>query len=202
MVGGGLRLGTIVLAAGAGSRFGGGKVLALLDDRPLLQHVLDAASDAGPDALIAVLGADAHVAELIIDWGECHRVVNPDPARGLASSLQLGLATAAAVEPPLDGVFVALGDQPRVRGITFHQLARAAAADGGAHPIVVPRYQDEAPGVVNPALLLRAAWPLVESVRGDRGMGPVMAAHPELVLAVPVVGSNPDVDTPEDLRRL
>jgi hypothetical protein len=29
-----------------------------------------------------------------------------------------------------------------------------------------------------------------------------MAAHPELVLPVPIVGANPDVDTPDDLRRL
>ena len=33
-------------------------------------------------------------------------------------------------------------------------------------------------------------------------MGPVIAAHPELVLAVPIEGANPDVDTPDDLRGL
>jgi len=198
----GLRLGVVVLAAGAGRRFGGGKLLALLDDRPLVQHALDAAADWGPDALIAVLGHDADIAEQIMDWGETRRVRNPDPDRGLASSLQLGVAAAAAWDPPLDGVFVALGDQPRVRPATFRVLARAADRDAGAHPIVVPRYTGEVAGVANPALLLRAAWPLVEALTGDRGMGPVIVAHPELVLAVPIEGANPDVDTPEDLRRL
>ena len=42
----------------------------------------------------------------------------------------------------------------------------------------------------------------VATLTGDRGMGPVIAAHPELVLRVPIAGANPDVDTPEDLRRL
>ena len=32
----------LVLAAGAGSRFGGGKLLATIGGRPVLQHVLDA----------------------------------------------------------------------------------------------------------------------------------------------------------------
>ena len=151
---------------------------------------------------IAVLGRDADVAERIVDWGCAVRVANPDPDRGLASSLQVGVTAAVAVQPPLDGVFVALGDQPRVRTTTFVALARAATADGGAHPIVVPRYSGEAAGVANPALLLRAAWPLISDLTGDRGMGPVIAAHPELVLPVPIDGANPDVDTPDDLRRL
>lgn len=197
-----LRLGVVILAAGAGRRFGGGKLLALLDDRPLVQHVVDAACDWGPAAIVAVLGHDAEVAELIVDWGCAVRVRNPDPDRGLASSLVLGVETAAAIDPPLDGVFIALGDQPRIRTSTFVALARAATDDPAAHPIVVPRYANEPDAVANPALLLRDAWPLVAPLTGDRGMGPVIAAHPELVLRVPLAGANPDVDTPDDLRRL
>ena len=44
--GGGRRrmsVGGVVLAAGAAARFGGGKLAALLDGRPILRHVLDAA---------------------------------------------------------------------------------------------------------------------------------------------------------------
>lgn len=197
-----LRLGVVILAAGAGRRFGGGKLLALLDERPLLQHVVDAASDWGPAALIGVLGHDADVAQRIVEWGEGRCVRNPDSDRGLASSLRLGVAAAAGVGPPLDGVFVALGDQPRVRTSTFVALARAATTDGARHPIVVPRYAEAPAAVVNPVLLLRAAWGLVDTLDGDRGMGPVIADHPALVLAVPVPGDNPDVDTPDDLHRL
>jgi CTP:molybdopterin cytidylyltransferase MocA len=42
----------------------------------------------------------------------------------------------------------------------------------------------------------------VEEVRGDRGLGPVIDRHPELVRWIEVEGSNPDVDVPEDLAAL
>jgi SAM-dependent methyltransferase len=51
-------------------------------------------------------------------------------------------------------------------------------------------------------LLGRAAFPLAGQASGDRGLGPLIAAHPELVREVPVEGDNPDVDTRDDLADL
>ena len=50
-------------------------------------------------------------------------------------------------------------------------------------------------------LLREAAFELVDEASGDRGLGPLLASDPELVLEVPVGGANPDIDTPDDLRR-
>ena len=41
------RVRALVLAAGAGSRFGGRKLEARVDGKPILQHVLDALAEAG-----------------------------------------------------------------------------------------------------------------------------------------------------------
>ena len=49
------RVRAVVLAAGAGSRFGGRKLEARIAGRPLLQHALDALADAGIDDPIVVL---------------------------------------------------------------------------------------------------------------------------------------------------
>ena len=43
---------------------------------------------------------------------------------------------------------------------------------------------------------------LAREARGDRGLGPVVRDHPNLVLEIDVDGSNPDVDTPADLAAL
>jgi CTP:molybdopterin cytidylyltransferase MocA len=53
----------IVLAAGAGSRFGGGKLTATFAGKPLLQHVLDRVAEAGVGETVVVLGSDAEAIE-------------------------------------------------------------------------------------------------------------------------------------------
>jgi molybdenum cofactor cytidylyltransferase len=184
----------LVLAAGAASRFGGGKLLATIGGRPVLQHVLDALAQAGVGEVVVVLGDDAGAIERAITWRDEARVVNPDPGRGLASSLQVGFeavpATAAAV-------LVALGDQPLVSAEVIGALLAAPARRG--RPITIPVYEDERGR--NPVLVRRPAFGLVAEATGDRGLGPVLAAHPDLVAEIPVAGTNPDVDTTDDLAR-
>jgi CTP:molybdopterin cytidylyltransferase MocA/SAM-dependent methyltransferase len=182
----------LVLAAGAGSRFGGGKLLAPIGGRPVLQHVLDALATAGVGQVVVVLGRDADAVEGTIEWRDERRVINPEPERGLASSLQVGLT---AVGPDAGAVLVALGDQPLVSPAVIRALIEAP--DDPARPIAVPAYGDDQGR--NPVLVRHAAFPQIAEAAGDRGLGPVLAAHPDLVTEIAVAGSNPDVDTRVDL---
>ncbi|HEV2007078.1 MAG TPA: nucleotidyltransferase family protein [Candidatus Limnocylindrales bacterium] len=190
-----MRVVGLVLAAGASRRFGSDKLAASLDGHPLLDHVLDALR-AVPLAEIfivtrrerAIPGAD----DLCV-------VVNPVPEEGLSSSLRTGLAAIAELEgAPVDAILIALADQPSIDPANIRQLLAAARTSN--RPVVVPAYDHD--GSPNPVLLRRAAFTLGEEVTGDRGLGPVLAAHPDLVHSVPVRGTNPDVDTEADLARL
>jgi CTP:molybdopterin cytidylyltransferase MocA/SAM-dependent methyltransferase len=187
------RIAAIVLAAGAASRFGGGKLLAAVEGRPILQHVLDRLAVSGIGDVIVVLGVDASTIENAIDWRAERRVHNPDPSRGLSSSLQVGLA---AVADDVDAAMIVLGDQPLVPPRAIRALLDARVDD--ARPVVVPVYGDGAGR--NPVLLGRAAFSLAAEATGDRGLGPLLADHPELVREIPirVEGGNPDVDTRAD----
>ena len=184
----------VVLAAGAASRFGGVKLLAELGGRPVLQHVLDALDAQGFAEVVVVLGDDGDAIERAIDWRGERRVRNPDPGRGLSSSLSIGLES---ISPTATAALIALGDQPGLRADTV--LALLEQPDDPTRPVVVPRYDDDA--ARNPVRLGRAALGLAAEATGDRGLGPVLEAHRELVQEVPVAGSNPDVDTPADLAR-
>ncbi len=182
----------LVLAAGAGSRFGGGKLLAPIGGRPILQHVLDALAAAGLADVVVVLGRDAAAVEAAMTWRSERRVINPAPERGLSSSLQVGFD---AIGPDAGSVLVALGDQPLVGADVIRSLLDAPPQRG--RPIVVPAYAEDAGR--NPVVLDRPAFGLVAEAAGDRGLGPVLAAHPQLVTEIAVAGTNPDVDTPADL---
>jgi molybdenum cofactor cytidylyltransferase len=193
-----MRVVGVVLAAGRATRFGATKVLAPLEGRPLLAHVLERLATAGIGDVVVVLGDEAAAIEASVDWpAGTMRVVNPDPSRGLASSLALGVAAARHLRPEPDAVLVALGDQPRVDPSVVAALI--AAADAG-RPLVVPRYPDATNP--NPVLVLRGGFDLVAETSGDRGLGPLIARRPELVREIVVAGANPDIDTPGDLRAL
>ena len=177
---------------------------ARLDGRPLVAHVLEAARAAGLRRLVLVLGRDAATVRadlLAADPAALDGVlvaVNPAAERGLATSLRLGLAAAAA-DPRPDGVLILLGDQPRVRPAALSALLTAVAPPD-AVAVVADHAGDHAPNPV--LLLLPHGAALVRELDGDRGFGPLLAARPERVLRVAVGGRNPDVDTPGDLAAL
>jgi molybdenum cofactor cytidylyltransferase len=193
-----LRIRPLILAAGSAARFGGGKLSARIDGLPILQHVLEAARDPSLEAPVIVLGPDDPHG---IDLGGAAVTRNPNPDRGLASSLRIGWGAAMAATMPLgasDAVLVLLGDQPLVR----REVIRILAAQPGdpARPIVAPRYRGTS--ARNPIRIEAAAAALIAAVEGDRGLGPVLDAHPELVRWIDVDGDNPDVDTAADLAHV
>lgn len=184
----------IVLAAGAGRRFGGGKLLAHFHGRPILQHVLDALSAAGIDDPVVVVGAHEPALDEAVDWRAARRVRNPDPGRGLSSSLRLGWAEAQARLPRPVATLIVLGDQPRLDPVVIRTLLDQPMDP--ARPVVVARHAD---GAQNPVRLESGADALVAAATGDRGLGPLLDTHPELVRTVVVDAANPDIDTPADL---
>jgi len=169
----------------------------------VLQHVLEALGAAGIARIVVVLGEGAERVEASVAWPPgTERIRNPRPADGLASSLRIGVAAARGGEDPA-AIVLALGDQPLLRPDVVRALLAAGAAGTAAEPdrpVVVPRYADGSNP--NPVVLRPPAYRLVDEATGDRGLGPVLNAHPELVLEVEVAGSNPDVDTRDDLDRI
>ena len=57
-------------------------------------------------------------------------------------------------------------------------------------------------GIVVQMLVDRGLWKLAVEMRGESGFAPVLESHRITVRTVQVGGSNPDVDTPDDLARL
>lgn len=199
-------VGVLVLAAGTGSRFAAThegspiKLLAHLNGRPVLQHVLDRVARSRPACTVVVLGEAAEAIESTIRWRHERRVRNPHPEEGLSGSVRIGLRSLAApFDESIRAALIMLGDQPQVSIQVIRRLL-AAAGEGPTTPFVAPCYA--AGSGTNPLLIRREAWPLAAELTGDRGFGPLLSARPELLHLVDVPGANPDVDTPADLATL
>jgi molybdenum cofactor cytidylyltransferase len=191
-----MTIAAVVLAAGAGSRFGGGKLRAPLEGRPILGHVVEAAHAAGLDPIVVVVPPTGELDD--VDLGVVRRVTNETPEEGLSSSVRIGLRELDG-QPDVTAAVILPGDQPRVRPETIGILLDAADATPDTPFLAARHVDDRSP---NPVLARRSAWRLADELAGDRGFGPVLSAHPELVRWIDVAGSNPDIDTPADLGRL
>ena len=190
-----------MLAAGLGRRFGGAKLLATFRDRALVSHVLEEAATARARGLLAgvhavVAEGDTAIEKLAAGAGAAI-VPNPDPGRGLSSSLRLGLA---ALPPNLDAVLVLLGDQPLVRLEVMEALVNAWRQ--GGFSAVRPRYASAPDTPGHPVLIARRVWPLASGLEGDSGFGQLFAPDAPDVMLLDVPGENPDVNTPADLLAL
>ena len=186
----------VVLAAGAGSRFGGGKLLAPFGGRTLIGATLEGLRGAPVDETIVVVGNEG---ERLRDASAAYgaRVVeNRDWADGMSTSVRAGLN---ACSPESRAAVVVLADQPLVGSGAVEKLVEAF---GEGARVAVATYGGEQR---NPALFSRDVWPLLgREMSGDRGARAVLASRPELVTEVPCddVADPADVDTVEDLRRL
>ena len=189
-----------MLAAGAGSRFGGGKLLASYRGRPLVEAVLRGLHKAPVDEIIAVVGDKIgeeedrlrHVCSL---YGALI-AENPNWETGISTSVKRGLAACA---PDADAAVVVLGDQPLLGVKAVRRLVEAH--ERGA-VVAVATYGGKRR---NPALFARETWSMLqEELTGDEGARGFLNTHPEVVTEVPCddVADPTDVDTVEDLRRL
>ena len=186
----------VLLAAGSGSRFGGGKLLAPYRGRPLIAASLANLAEAPVDETVVVVGDDAGRLRPVCEPYGVRIVENADWRRGQSTSVRAGLVALGA---EVRAAVVLLADQPLVGAGAVERLV--AAFERGAE-VAVATYDGERR---NPVLFSRAVWPLLEAeLSGDEGARAVLRRHPDLVTEVSCdgVGDPADVDTPEDLRAL
>jgi molybdenum cofactor cytidylyltransferase len=197
----------LVLAAGKGLRFGGGKVLASYRGRPLLSHVLDVVGAAYERGILkggcAVISAEDQDSQALVELAGLEAVLNDAPDQGLSRSLQLGLAALErrkAGEPYAGAALVFLADQPLVRLDVVERLVTAWRA--GSADIFRPRYEARPDTPGHPVLLSRSVWRLAHQLEGDHGFAGLAEHGSVRVVTLDVPGDNPDVDTPADLQAL
>lgn len=185
----------IILAAGESRRFGGAKLLAPLDGRPVAQHVIDAATASSVEPVVLVVGAGAEELLAALQLGRASVVRNAAFATGQASSLQAGLGAVSGA----DAVVVLLADMPGVRTALIEALVAKQRSSHAAAVASVWRGRR-----TPPTLLHRDLWPALHELRGDVGAREVLAGRADVVgLEVdPALGSLDDIDTQADHVRI
>ena len=182
----------LILAAGAGRRFGSTKQLAELRGRPLLAHALEAMLAAGLERVIVVLGHDAEAIRARVDFGAAEVVIAEDWADGQAASLRRGLAAAGKA----DAVVITLGDQPFITP----QVISGALAQLDEPFDAVRAVYDGTPG--HPVVLGPSVLAAVGELDGDAGARELLARFNVRKWEAGHLASATDIDTQEELSKL
>jgi len=182
-------------AAGASRRMGRPKLLLPFRGRPLIAAVVDALRAGGVDTIVLVIAPEDEELRAWARQAGVDVAVNPDPERGMLSSIQEGLAAL-----PRDQILlVSPADLPRLRAASVAELLRRMLAAGA--PLAVPVYQGKRghPLAIAPALI-----PEIPTLDPRIGLKQLRDRHAAELLEVPVddPGVVMDVDTPEDYDKL
>jgi molybdenum cofactor cytidylyltransferase len=193
------RLEAIVLAAGAGQRFGGRKLLASFEGRPLIAGALDAAFAAPVGRVWLTTDGDPELSAIAREQArslgrqdDLEVIVVKAAAEGMGASLRTAIA---ALPADAAGVFVFLGDMPRIPSGVTQALAKALA---NGPDLAAPRFAGRRG---HPVLFGRACFPALAVLAGDAGARDLLTAAGDALALIdsPDDGVLFDVDRPEDL---
>jgi nicotine blue oxidoreductase len=192
----------LVLAAGAGRRYGGPKALVRFADSPpttplntnkgrlLVERAVDTAREGGCAPIVVVVGASADRVRAEARLGDATLVDNPSWPSGMGSSLRAGLEALAGTDAV--AALVLLVDMP---GITADAVRRLAAL-AGSGALAMAGYGERRG---HPVLLGREHWAgIARLATGDVGARPYLARHAAVLRIVPCadVADDTDLDRP------
>jgi molybdenum cofactor cytidylyltransferase len=181
----------ILLAAGAGSRFGGEKLLhPLADGVAIAAHAARNLLAVAPEAVAVVRWGDFPLYDMLEQEG-CQVVMFKDAARGMGATLAHAIGHARSA----DGWVIALADMPRIAPDTVKKII-AALQDGAL--IAAPVRNGERGHPVGFGAPLREE---LLALSGDQGARAVIERHRDAVKLVECddPGIVLDIDRKSDL---
>lgn len=189
------RIACLIMAAGAGSRFGAIKQLALVEGVPLIRRALSTAMSVFAEDTFVVAGAHGREVRETLRPAlpETHLIDSPEWRQGLGASIAAGVRHLTG-EHDYDAVLIMLGDQAALKQ---QDLGALADRFTGSH-IVAAQYHGRR-GV--PALFPARCFDALTALSGDSGAKHLLNDTAEDIVAVDMPRAAIDIDTPADLQR-
>ena len=190
---------TVILAAGASSRFHGAKMLAKVKgNQSLLARSIASlnkvTATAGIKAPAVVLGAHLND-EIMAITATSHQIINPDWQQGLSSSVKH--ASQYAIEQEADALLLVLADQVAIDVDDYLHLIERYQQNG----LTSCAFYRQDVGV--PAIFLAKDFAVLMSIDGDKGAKSILKQHDKnnSLNIIPMEQAQFDIDTPADLAR-
>lgn len=193
-----IKIAALILAAGEGRRFGGGKQWAEYEGKPLLAHAVQNCLTAPCDPVVVVTGYAHERVDDICRANAAQAIYHENWAEGMASSVNFGLSQMLQL---LDWgqLFVMAGDMPWFDPSVFLTDEVASLQESPDDPIGI-----QYPEGIGMPLLLNRAFVEEHCYFASQNKEQYRSLRESMRLAKNIVGCPPglhtkDVDRPEDL---
>lgn len=191
-----LPVAAVVLAAGQGSRMGGGKLLLPLGDTTVIERAVQSFLDTQIADITVVVGNYALALQHALRNYPVRFAFNPDPQSEMIDSIRCGLR---ALDPNgMDAFLVTPADMPLIQPETIRRVVTALLQSDKS--IAVPTYLGRRG---HPIAFHRSLYERVLTFQSHQGIRPLVHGHPEQVLLVEVEdeGVVMDIDSWDDYRK-
>lgn len=190
------KIGAIILAAGASSRFGSPKQLLQWKEENFVDTCITVAKQAKLSPIILVLGAVAQPIKSQMRHTQIQVVVNESWSEGQSTSLKSGLSALLERYPKAFGTFFMLVDQPHTPSILLEAI-KEKAFNGAqiALPIVDGQF-------TNPVYFSRVCFDDLMAIKGDQGGRAIFSKYQVETVPWHDRGQARDIDTQQDYAEL
>ena len=167
-----MRLGIVLLAAGAGKRFGGNMLTAQVHGKPMYLWAMENIEEMKTELPAVVVTGTPEIVSAAEAKGMI-AIFNGQPELGISLSIRLGIEAVIQEDRKVDGILFMVCDQPWLEKTTLVRLM--SEFDGG----ILALSYGERRG--NPVIFSREYLKELSELSGDIGGRQVMARHRENV---------------------
>jgi len=191
-----MRLGAVILAAGAATRMGSIKQLLPFRGTTMVEHAIHQAQQLFAPVVV-VLGAQAEAVREAVARTAAESVLNENWQSGMGASITCGVNRILEVDPALDGIAILLADQPFVTATHLKEMGRLFEENSA--PILAAQYA----GTVGvPALFRSSVFSRLRELAPDSGARALLRGGLTDVLPFDLPEAATDIDTPADFEAI
>ncbi len=188
-----MKLGVVILAAGAASRIGMAKMLLPYAGQTILGHIVQEVQALDPATICLVTGKYSN--EIQMALGATSVDIRPfsNWQAGMAASIKFGMACILEKEPNIDAILFVVSDQPFLERQLLFRMVKAFQETGKG--IVAAQYQEQ---FGTPVLFHARYIPQISNLEGDRGAKKLVEHQLDNLALVDFPLGAFDIDTVED----